>query len=58
MNNREMIRMINDNTCEMLEKFFDSPADADDFEFILDTMQVHYQRWSNSEMLYEVNERK
>ena len=57
MNKREMVRMINDNTCEILEKLFDDPADADDLEFILDAMEVHYQRWSNGEMLYEENKK-
>ncbi len=56
MNKREMVRMINDRTSEIVEKFFDDSVDADNFEFLLNMMQVHYQRWSNGEMLYEENE--
>lgn len=57
MSKREMVRMINDDTCEIVEKVFDDSADADDLEFLLDMMQVHYQRWSNGEMLYEENKK-
>lgn len=56
MSKREMVRMINDRTGEIVEKVFDDSIDADDLEFLLDMMQVHYQRWSDGEMLYEENE--
>lgn len=48
--------MINDRTGEIVDKFFDDSADADDLEFLLDMMQVHYQRWSDGEILYEEND--
>lgn len=56
MSKHEMVRMINDSTGEIVEKVFDDSIDADDLEFLLDMMQVHYQRWSDGEMLYEENE--
>lgn len=56
MSKCEMVRMINDRTSEIVEKVFDDSIDADDLEFLLDMMQVHYQRWSDGEMLYEENE--
>lgn len=58
MNKREMVRMINDRTGEIVEKLFDDSIDADNLEFLLDMMQVHYQRWSNGEMLYEENDNR
>ena len=56
MSKREMVRMINDRTNEIVDKFFDDSADADDLEFLLDMMQVLYQRWSDGEILYEEND--
>jgi len=56
MSKREMVRMINDRTGEIIDKVFDDSADADDLEFLLDMMQVHYQRWSDGEILYEEND--
>ena len=56
MSKHEMVRMINDRTGEIVEKTFDDSADADDLEFLLDMMQVHYQRWSDGEILYEEND--
>lgn len=56
MSKREMVRMINDRTGEIVDKIFDDSADADDLEFLLDMMQVHYQRWSDGEILYEEND--
>ena len=56
MSKREMVRMINDRTGEIVDKFFDDSADADDLEFLLDMMQIHYQRWSDGEILYEEND--
>ena len=58
MNKHEMVRMINDRTGEIVEKVFDDSADANDFEFLLDMMQVHYQRWSDGEILYEENDNR
>ena len=55
MSKREMVRMINDRTGEIVDKFFDDSADADDLEFLLDMMQVHYQRWSEGILLWEEN---
>ena len=56
MSKREMVRMINDRTGEIVDKIFDDSADADDLEFLLDMMQVHYQRQSDGEILYEEND--
>ena len=56
MSKREMVRMINDRTGEIVEKVFDDSIDADALEFLLDMMQIHYQRWNDGEMLYEENE--
>lgn len=56
MSKREMVRMINDRTGEIVDKVFDDSADADDLEFLLDMMQVHYQRWSDGKILYEEND--
>ena len=36
MSKREMVRMINDRTGEIVDKVFDDSADADDLEFLLD----------------------
>lgn len=48
----DKIRVYNDHTCEVLEKTFDDPADADDFEFILDFLEARYERFHNGEKLY------
>lgn len=58
MSKHEMVRMINDRTGEIIEKVFDDSADADDLEFLLDMMQVHYQRWSDGKILYEENDNR
>ena len=58
MNKHEMVRMINDRTGEIVEKVFDDSADANDLEFLLDMMQVHYQRWSDGKILYEENDNR
>lgn len=52
----EVIRMINDKTGVVIEHDFEDPADADYYERHLELMYVHFQRWSNGEMLYEENE--
>ena len=36
----------------ILEKTFTDPADADDFEFILDFLGASYERFYNGEKLY------
>lgn len=48
----DKIRVYNDRTCEVLEKTFDDPADADGFEFILDFLEARYERFHNGERLY------
>lgn len=51
----EVIKMFNDHTQEIIEKAFDDPIDADDFEYHLDLLEIHYQRYSGGELLYEEN---
>lgn len=51
----EVIKIFNDNTLEILEKGFNDSLDADNFEITLDFAQVHYQRYSRGELLYEEN---
>lgn len=51
----EVIKMFNDNTQEIMEQAFDDPIDADRYEYHLDLLQIHYQRYSNGELLYEEN---
>ena len=51
----EVIKMFNDKTQEVIEKTFDDSIDADNFEYHLDLLQIHYQRYSNGELLYEEN---
>lgn len=48
----DMIRVYNYNTDEVLEKTFADPADADDFESILDFLGASYERFRNGERLY------
>ena len=48
----DMVRVYNYNTNEVLEKIFTDPADADDFEFILDFLGASYERFYNGEKLY------
>ena len=48
----DMVRVYNCNTNEVLEKTFTDPADADDFEFILDFLGANYERFHNGEKLY------
>ena len=56
MSKREMVRMINDRTGEIVDKVFDDSADADDLECVMDMIHVHYQRWRDVEILYEEND--
>lgn len=51
----EVIRMINDKTGVVIEHDFENPVDADYYERHLELMNVHFQRWSKGEMLYEEN---
>lgn len=48
----DMVRIYNYHTNEVLEKTFADPADADDFECILDFLEAHYERFHNGEKLY------
>ena len=51
----EVIKMFNDKTQEVIEQGFDKLIDADKFEYHLDLLQIHYQRYSGGELLYEEN---
>ena len=51
----EVIKMFNDKTQEVIEKTFNDSIDADNFEYHLDLLHIHYQRYSNGELLYEEN---
>lgn len=51
----EVIRMFNDHTQEIMEQAFDDPIDADYYEYHLDLLEIHYQRYSGGELLYEEN---
>ena len=48
----DMIRVYNYHTGEILEKTFANPADADDYEFILDFLEADYARFHDGERLY------
>lgn len=51
----DMVRVYNYHTnevLEVLEKTFADPADADDFESILDFLEASYERFHNGEKLY------
>ena len=54
----EVVRMINDRTNVVIERQFNDPIDADFFENNLELMEVHFQRWSKGELLYEENGRE
>lgn len=54
----EMIKVFNDHTGEILGKTFVDPADADDFEFILDFLEARYERFTNSEWFKDEDEAK
>ena len=51
----DVIKMFNDKTHEVIVKTFNDSIDADNFEYHLDLLQIHYQRYSNGELLYEEN---
>ena len=48
----DMIRVYNYHTGEILEKTFADPADADDYEFILDFLEADYARFHDGKRLY------
>ena len=48
----DMVRVYNYHTNEVLEKTSADPADADDFEYILDFLEASYERFHNGEKLY------
>ena len=48
----DRFRVYNYNTNEVLEKTFADPADADEFEYILDFLEASYERFHNGEKLY------
>lgn len=48
----DMIRVYNYHTGEILEKTFADPADADDYESILDFLEADYARFHDGERLY------
>ena len=48
----DMVRVYNWHTNEVLEKVFADPADADDFETILDFLEAEYERYHDGEQLY------
>lgn len=41
----EMIRIYNYHTNEVLEKTFANPADADNYESLLDFLEANYERF-------------
>ena len=48
----DMVRVYNRHIGEVFEKTFMDPADADDFEFILDFLEAEYERYHDGEQLY------
>ena len=48
----EMVRVYNYHTGEILERTSVDPADADAYEFLLDFLEVSYERFHNGEKLY------
>ena len=48
----DMVRIYNKHTNEVLEKTYEDPADADDFEIILDFLEAEYERYHNGEKCY------
>lgn len=48
----DMVRVYNYNTGEILQKTFADPADADDYEVLLDFLEASYERFHNGEKLY------
>lgn len=48
----DIVRVYNWHTNEVLTKTFEDPADADDFETILDFLEAEYERYHDGEQLY------
>lgn len=48
----DMVKVYNYHTGEILEKTFTDPADADDFELLLDFLEASYERFHNCEKVY------
>lgn len=48
----DIVRVYNWRTNEVLTKTFEDPADADDFETILDFLEAEYERYHDGEQLY------
>lgn len=48
----DIVRVYNRHTNEVLTKSFVDPADADDFEIILDFLEAEYERYHNGEKCY------
>lgn len=49
----EIVRVINNKTGVVTEHQFNNPVKADYYEVYLELMNIHFQRWSKGEMLYE-----
>lgn len=48
----DIVRVYNWHTNEVFEKTFADPADADDFETILDFLEAEYERYHDGEKCY------
>ena len=48
----DIVRVYNRHTNEVLTKSFVDPADADDFEIILDFLEAEYERYHDGEKCY------
>lgn len=48
----DIVRVHNWHTGEVLVKTFEDPADADDFEFVLDFLEAEYERYHDGEKCY------
>lgn len=48
----DMVRIYNYHTNEILEKTFSDPADANDYEVLLDFLEASYERFHDGEKLY------
>lgn len=48
----DIVRVRNRHTGEVLVKTFEDPADADDFEFVLDFLEAEYERYHDGEKCY------
>ena len=48
----DTVKVYNRHTNKVLTKTFVDPADADDFEIILDFLEAEYERYHNGEKCY------